>query len=517
MAQSPRSVFLSFRQQRGNTRPARSRQPAGPGLQGRRPSANDMRWGRRAALLRRHGWLLVPGVLGAVLAGPSPVRAQAPPGWGSLKPEAPVGFMVVRVEDPTRAYGPLPEPAPAWGPRPLQLGVWYPARSRGADTPPPMTLGEVVDLRATELGEEFGGPGARAEARQDLLRGPIDPYLEEGADPQAELARVTSSLVLSRRDAPPAAGRHPVVLHTGVLHTQVLLNEYLASRGYVVIGVPLMGSSPAWRGRGEPGPAMWEAIADDIAASLAAATELPFADPERSAVIGMLAGAGLLQAMRDPRIDAVALLDAWLPPDLRALPGWAPRDARAPILVLRNTVPGRSDGAPLDSMVFATRVEVTVDSLTHPDFYPFARYVQPDEADERWPGYGIVARHTAAFLDEVLRGGPTLEAPVVSDPDGRATHVRRHPARSAPPLERSLLSWARYGRAAETLAAVEEALAADPLSRPVDPGALVTVARFLWRDGERAEAEAVARAVVLLDPENAWASEVVGRASDGGR
>lgn len=464
-------------------------------------------------------------VLAASLAPGAPGLAQAParttpPGWGALTPTHPVGFRVLRVDDPFRPYGPLPGTGDwAFGPRPLQLAVWYPATD-AATAEPAMPMGELVRLLATELAPEGGSSAAMAEAERDPLYGRINSYIPEGESEETALARLLAMPTLARRDAPPARGPWPVVLHTGVAYTQALLNEYLASQGYVVVGVPLMGTSPAWRGRGQPGPEMWEAVARDLAVAAVRVSELDFADGERTAVVGMLSGSGLLYAMRDPGLDAVALLDAWIPDDLRGLPGWSPPTIRIPLLELRNTVPGRSDGDVLDQMTHAPGWRVRLDSLTHPDFYPFPRYMVPDRADQLYPAYAVIARYTHAFLDSALKGDVEAGEWLSRDP---ATHpspavpgtVEPRSVTPAAPRPETLLTWARYGRAGDLLAEVRAARERDPAALPVDPGALLTVARFLWRDGERAEAVEAARAVLLLDPDNEIAGQIVEAGSAG--
>lgn len=432
-----------------------------------------------------------------LFAGAAAGQERAVPGsWGALLPDSPVGFRVLHVADPTRAYGPMPAPlGDSWVDRPLQLGIWYPAAGDATGTS--MMLGDLVDLLATELGEAYRTPTSLAEARRDLALGRVTPYVEGGAVADSLIERLHREPLWSRRGARPASGRFPVVFHAGVLYTQALLNEYLASHGYVVVGVPLMGSSPAWRGRGEPGPAMWEAIARDLAVARAEAERLEFADPEASAVIGMLAGSGLLWAMRDPRVGAVALLDAWLPPDLRAIHDWDPLRVRVPVLELRNTVPGRTDGAVLDSMSYASRTTVRIDSLEHPDFYPFARYVRSDSADALHPEHARIARHTREFLDDAFGA---------RDADR---------ARGAPPLSAEMLTWARYGRASYALDRLRSALEQNPDVRPVGASDLLTVARFLWRESSRSEAAEVARMVLMLDPENETALEFVRAAGSG--
>jgi len=78
----------------------------------------------------------------------------------------------------------------------------------------------------------------------------------------------------------------------------------------------------------------------------------------------------------------------------------------------------------------------------------------------------------------------------------------------AAPRPETLLTWARYGRADEVLAEVRTSLNGDPEALPVDPAALLTIARFLMRDQERAEAITVARTVLLLDADNEIAEQI---------
>jgi len=451
--------------------------------------------------------------LGAAQTDIDQAPAPTSPGWGALTATHPVGFRILRVEDPVRRYGPRPGTGDwTFGPRPLQLAVWYPA-TEAANTETPMPMRAFVRLLATEFAAEDGTPAAFVEAERDPLYGRINPSIPEGEPEEAALERLFETPTMARRDTHPAPGPWPIVLHTGIPYTQTLLNEYLASQGYVVVGVPLMGTSPAWRGRGEPGPEMWEAMTRDLAVAATHASKLPFADGDRTAVVGMLAGSGLLYAMRNPGLDAVALLDAWLPEALRGLPGWSTAAVRIPLLDLRNTVPGRSDGDVLDQMAYAPGWRVQLDSLTHPDFYPFPRYMNPDRADDLHPAYAVIARYTHAFLDSVLKRDDAANEWLGRHPANHSAPampgtVELRRAVPAAPRPETLLTWARYGRADEVLAEVRTSLNGDPEALPVDPAALLTIARFLMRDQERAEAITVARTVLLLDADNEIAEQI---------
>jgi dienelactone hydrolase len=116
------------------------------------------------------------------------------------------------------------------------------------------------------------------------------------------------------RDAPPEAGRFPIVLiapgNGGAVHDEAALGEFLASHGWVAA----VTSSPGWQGRAMESEADVFPVADEQARQLAAALDdvgrLPQADPARWATVGYSFGAraALLLAGRRPGMRALVSL-----------------------------------------------------------------------------------------------------------------------------------------------------------------------------------------------------------------
>ncbi len=182
--------------------------------------------------------------------------------WGGLSPGSfGVGLEVLRFTDPSRPYAPLPGPddvldVRTWRGaegRPIQVVIWYPATDVGGSKP--FRYGDLVALTASELGEEYATPAALSAASEQLRPGPLGPYVDGESVTDDELRVALAVPLLSVLEAPRAAGIFPLVLMVHYVGHRVLA-EYLASHGYVVAAIPLLGSSPAWQNRGEGGSAL---------------------------------------------------------------------------------------------------------------------------------------------------------------------------------------------------------------------------------------------------------------------
>jgi predicted dienelactone hydrolase len=226
--------------------------------------------------------LLVPATAGAAVSPPEPTGP------------APVGFTRTTLTDHHRT-----EPfLPGGGPRRIPLRVWYPASRPGAAPAPVFTPPEQQAWEAL-----FGLP-------------------EHALDGTA--GNTTAG-------APPAPGRHPVLLlsHGGGLSTAFHTAQAteLASRGYVVVGVDHPGDASAVDlGGGNVAPAVPVAGRFDAKGSIPVRT----ADLRHVlARLGRLRGAGRLDRSRvgafghsrggvavanalyaDKRLDAGVLLDS---------------------------------------------------------------------------------------------------------------------------------------------------------------------------------------------------------------
>lgn len=197
--------------------------------------------------------------------------------WGELEPGPyAVGFRRLRLVDVTRP--PFEDDPDARG-RVLPVFVWYPARSGGR----PTSFGRYVD----ELADDWDSLGG--VRREGGLRRLVAHAAELGGDTAMLRARLPDVLALptyATAGAPAAAGRHPVFLFPAYLApaTNSIVSEFLASRGYVVVSTPLVGTrerAPDISTRG------LETQAADLRLAVAAADTLSFVDGRRLAAGGV--------------------------------------------------------------------------------------------------------------------------------------------------------------------------------------------------------------------------------------
>jgi hypothetical protein len=436
---------------------------------------------------------------------------QQPPQWGDMRGGAhAVGFRVIRTHDRTRSYWP---PVTYRGhrdsletARPMQISIWYPATASANARR--MEFGEYVVLEGEALGLERTTPERRTEAVESLRRGPLNPYFPNGVSDE-ELRRVLATRTASIWEAEPARGAFPLLIHLGSTVGQTVLLEYLASHGYVVASIPVLGTAPAWYQRGEGTPEAHQASAADVGFVLATVAALPYADGSRAAVIGMLTAGGLLFQMQHQRLRAMAMLDGSYPESLRSAPGFDLRAIRIPLLDIPRSG-ARPDRVMLDSMRYADRYLVRFDSVTHGDFYQFRRIAHPRQASEH-VSYRLVARYTRAFLDHELKNDAAASQLLSGDPrlagapPGFLT-VEHGDAAAAVPTAEEFLLLVREGAIAEARRAWR-AYHASGSHRPlVGEAPLTTTLLFRRRDHGPAQATDAFQLLVEMFPESwrAW-------------
>jgi dienelactone hydrolase len=276
--------------------------------------------------------------------------------------------------------------------------VWYPAeRSVPA---PPMRYRDYVLLALRDAAPEANG---KARTIDDYVA-----FLRSKDVPAAGLTAWLDVPMAAWRNAPPAAGRFPVVVIApgfgGAVHDEAVLGEFLASHGYLVA----VESSPAWRGRSMESEAEILPVAREQAGQLAALLDrveaLPGADRSRAAVVGYSFGAraGLLLAAQRREVRALLSLaggigssegKGWLPPDALDRARFA-----TPILHVYDdadkAIP--PDFTLLDSLVRAPRKRTLVPGLGHFDLITFGL------ARARLPELGAAGPDQAARIEQVL-------------------------------------------------------------------------------------------------------------------
>lgn len=298
--------------------------------------------------------------------------------------------------------------------RPVQLTVWYPARVPG--DAPRLTAGDYFDLAVAERGPATDS--ARLAARREL-----GGFLaQQGMSDSG--AALFAAPMLGVRDAPPVAGRRPLVVivqgNGQSAADQNALGETLARAGYVVATMPSYTrishppSSESELGTGA------EEQADDIAFVVAAASRRADVDADRVALVAHSLGArgALLYAMRAP-VRALVSLDGGIGTAsgrtaMEQAPSFAPRGFATPVLHVYETLdPFMAPDFTLLRELSAADVElVRVPAMHHHHFTSLGALgarvaglaAATRASDTTAVAWETVAAMTAAFLDEHVRG-----------------------------------------------------------------------------------------------------------------
>ena len=325
-----------------------------------------------------------------------------------------VGFRVDHAADRTRSTSTYPDG------RPLQISVWYPASSGGK----PMTFRDYVALSASEI-------DARAPAMASA--GAIDAYRSfltgAGVSPQ-EADSWLSGKMRATRDAPPAAGRFPLILiaqgNGQSAHDQAYLAELLASRGYLVATTPSQARIDGAMKSEDDIAAQAEAQAADLAFTARKLRTGPGPRAGRYGIVAHSFGArsALLAGMRDSDVGAIVSLDGGIGAkagkgQLEKARGFDPSKGAAPLLHLYE----EGDPFMVPDLDFlrslpGPRWLVRVDAMRHAHFSSTgamgrnaASAARATSASaETAAAWDAAAEATVSFLDRFLRDAAPLRA-----------------------------------------------------------------------------------------------------------
>lgn len=277
--------------------------------------------------------------------------------------------------------------------RPLTLAVWYPAARPGTPLTYRAYAPDAAELRRTvarlAADPDNRPPGAPAETA------PTAPDLG-AAD------RLLDTRVLATRGAPRAPGRFPLVILAGAEFA--LLGEHLASRGFVVVGLPPRARLGA--------PTDVVDAADDLAFVVAETRRWPgVADRVATVAFSASALAPVLYQARTGGLAALVSLDGW---DgmvagrrvLAALPGVEPRRLRGAWLLAQPAADPQlaRDTAFVRAAGLAERRLVAYAGAGHFDFVPL-RAAAGVGGDRGREVLAAVTRDVDAFLDAALGAG----------------------------------------------------------------------------------------------------------------
>ena len=372
--------------------------------------------------MRRISHLVLFLILVWPISAPGQPRARSNAAlWGELKPGPySVGFRMIFRSDLTRTWRTTRKYEQSFTPdqsgRPIRISVWYPvARPQGmqmrfeqyVSPPGPSAFAElnhIIEMR--ELANSSRVPAGRWS---DLLATPVNAY----------------------SNAAPAAGRFPLLLYAGSLDststtTVFVMAEFLASHGYVVVTVPLLGPTNENPEQGRM-PADREREVRDLEFASSVIRSQPNVDDTKIGAFGKSLGGieALLFAMRNANVSAVIGLDATYgfkgnEKLLTDMADYSQRNMRAAFLDIRRDWDDPTSVLDLNAehgFHYSDRSFITVKKMNHFDFdadamiaYKFSLPIGPGELvnpgrtrETAAQGYQILCHMVLDFFDEKLK------------------------------------------------------------------------------------------------------------------
>jgi alpha-beta hydrolase superfamily lysophospholipase len=432
----------------------------------------------------------------------------------------PVGYRVEWSTDRTRSW-PLADASGRLRPIPrvVRVHLWYPAVAGSGEAmkfrdymEPPTAPGVPRPLADAIRANDLGTPGY---SFRGIYR-----------DDSAAFERAMNTGVVARNRAAPAPGRHPVVVYSvgqnDFSQDAVLLAEWLASNGYIVVSVPHLGTGPRRTLLFVHDPLSYETQLRDLEVALANALELKGADEQRILAVGHSYGGiyALLLAMRGNSVHGVIGLDptyvaqrAGYEYDLRRFPFFDP-DLRIPIVTLRRGS-GSVNRDLVNSLLRAERLEIVYPDLMHGDFatVPFLRRDLPvvlqleEETRVRSPqaaaaGAAAVFRQVLAAAEAIL-SGRRLEGAVLQT--GGVKQETAYTAASPAPTAEELYWAYRSGGLQAAEAAVTAARAEAGNQEVFSESRTLTIARELGYSGKDRESLDMFRLLAFTFPDSSSA------------
>ncbi|HKQ53925.1 MAG TPA: prolyl oligopeptidase family serine peptidase, partial [Pyrinomonadaceae bacterium] len=389
--------------------------------------------------------------------------------------------------------------------RPVLIQIFYPARLQSNAVR--MVYGDYLNLKGETPAAALVAQGLRQRAQviHDYYQGKYLQAYRDGLDER--LARVETAAV---RDAPAALGRFPVVIYGGGAgfgpDENVVLWEFLASHGYVVAVVPMMGADGVSSAADAVG---LETHTRDLEFLFEQLHALPFADLGRAGAMGFSYGgqAALLMAMRNPDVKAVVGLDpsfigAHYSRFLTSSPFYNVDKVTVPVLELHRKDESTVTYEVTNALKYSERYSFEIDGLNHVDFDNYALLytaVLPEQVKRNSPvaarkaAYEAVSRYVLSFFDVYLKAETSKRESLKKPAEWKgypreAVSFRYTEALLAPPSYADLLGIIREQGGARGEQIYREVLKRDPSARVISEPSINALGYELMDDGKIDEA-----------------------------
>jgi dienelactone hydrolase len=360
------------------------------------------------------------------------LNAQRSPLWHSLTPGPySIGFRVDWKSDFSRTWGQsdmvkesytLQKP---YG-RPVRISTWYPAKKSVA---PKMKMKEYLFITAHDpltkkaqaiiMDKDIGD---RSRSIKGLFSGDENEY-----------EKFLNTMSGAIQNATVANGKKfPLLVYSlgqnDYTFENIILFEYLASKGFVVIAVPHLGVNARKDYLLIDEPLSFETQVRDMEFAMSESLKLPFVDGDKIGAFGMSFGSiySLLLAGRNSNIKALVGLDGTV---MSKIEGFAYKYWQSPFYdscnvkmpVLQLFKKDQKDMSAMNSLTFSDRYLVEFDELVHADFTSYPMYTLHTDRQlldsfalaRRTPEYAAkmhqkICEYVSLFFDATLNNKPGI-------------------------------------------------------------------------------------------------------------
>lgn len=339
-------------------------------------------------------------------------NAQTPALWGDLTPGSyPVGFKFIYKYDYSRGWRASEDangyPQAEGRGRPIRVSVWYPARVKAHA--PRMSYRDYMP--STAEAALFAQLNSMLEKRDvGNLRANLT---------DRDFNSLMTTTTAAVQNAAPQDGAFPLIVYSAGLNNSsqdnVVLCEYLASHGYVVITVPQLGTTSLDVNLKFQSVPDLEAQALDLQYAIGAVHDFSNLDRSRLGIMGYSVGGiiALNLAMRNTDVDAIVTLDPTfgVKPYIKlatASPFYAPTALRVPWMYMYRLEPV-TNLAVFDELKYSHRYKLELTGMLHQDFSSFPMFATQSAATQtRTPetakrGYQILCRYVLNFFNAHLK------------------------------------------------------------------------------------------------------------------